>query len=430
MKKFLHVLFIGLLAGSSVWASSKDRGQILVSVDGEEITAGDLEQAVASSPFATQFNTLDQNQQAGLRGDILKGMVSSKLLYVEARALGLDHSEAFRKDLSEFRNGLLYKTYMDRLRSRVTIPEDELKQIRQEFKGDSDAISAAKSNFISSAYKQLRDYTILALRDKYHVKIHTDKLENISNLSADEVLLEGDGLKISYGDVVDENKRRQGVTKDWLIERLFQRAELLLVAKEAESQNLDVAGQLESFARERLPALLMEQKVKQWVPDDGVLKAYFDKHPEIAHTPTLWHVGQLVLKDGNRAKELRAAIKRGASLFFLAGHYSSDPYGRKKNGDMGWVKEGKGFPQIEKALAKLKDGEVSDVIKTPLGYHIVTVLERRPGETRPFTGMEDRVKQMLVQEKMQHYIATLEARHDVEWKILKPVTSKTAQAGE
>jgi len=431
MKKFIHMLVIGLLVSSQAWADdAQGRSQVLVTVNDQSITAGELEQAVKSSPFATQFNTLDEHEQAGLRGDILRGMVATKLLFLEAKALGVDKSDAFRKDQDSFRRGLYYKAYMDKLRSRVKIPADEEAKIKEEFKGDADAIAAAKSNFIGEAYKQLRAYTILALRDKNHVKIHTDKLENTKNLSPDTVLLESDHFKITYGDIADEEQRKAGVSKDWLLERLFQRAELLLVSREAEDQKMDISDSFKGFVSERLPAMLMDIKEKEWVPNDDVLKAYFDKHPKMAKTPTLWHVGQLVLKDEATAKELRAAIDRGASLFFLAGHYSIDPYGRKKNGDMGWVKEGKGLPQIEKALFAMEDKQVSDVIKTPLGYHIVTVLERRPGETRAFVGMKDKVKQVLVHEKMDAYLKELETKYKVDWKVLKPDAEKTAKNGE
>ena len=126
---------------------------------------------------------------------------------------------------------------------------------------------------------------------------------------------------------------------------------------------------------------------------------------------------------------MRTAINRGASLFFLAGYYSTDPYGRAKNGDMGWVTEGTGFPQIEDALKKMKDTQVSGVIKTPLGYHIVTVLERRPGETRSFVGMKDKVRQRLVHEKMDVYLKELEKKYKVDWKILKSADAETSKNG-
>ena len=429
MKKRIYMLLCSLLVSACAWAGSHDRSQVLVTVNDLPITAGELEQAVTSSPFATQFNTLDENDQAGLRGDILRGMVATKLLFLEARSRGIDHSEAFRRELDAFRDGLYYRAYMDRLRSRVKIPAKEKAKIREEFKGDADAISAAESNYIGEAYKQLRAYTILALRDKNNVKMHTDRLKDVKSLKPDTVLLESDHFRITYGDIADEDQRKAGVSKDWLLDRLFQRAELLLVSREAKQQKLDIAERLDGFVSERLPAMLVDLKEKEWVPNEAVLKAYFDKHPEMAKTPTLWHVGQLVLKDEALAKALRAAIDRGASLFFLAGQYSVDPYGRQKNGDMGWVKEGSGLPQIEKQLFAMQDKQVSGVIKTPLGYHIVTVLERRPGETRPFAGMKDKVKQVLVREKMGQYLKTLEKKFDVDWKILQPADNRTASNG-
>ncbi|RTZ59601.1 MAG: foldase [Gammaproteobacteria bacterium] len=430
MNTFKIILTAALLISAQAWAKASDRSEVLVSVGGKAITAGDLEQAVTSSPFATQFNTLEENEQAGLRGDILKGIVATKLLFLEAKAQGIDKTERFAEALNDFRNGLYYRAYMDRMRSKVKIPAEKDAEIRKNFQGDADAMAAARASYKSEAYRQLRSYTILALRDKYHVKVFAERVKSVKDLSPDTVLVEGDGFKISYGDIVDEEQRKKGVTEGWLLDRLFQRTELLLVAKTAKQQNLDISDKLAGFVEERLPSMLVEIKEKEWVPDEKAMQDYFDQHPEIATTPTRWHVGQLVLADEATAKELRAAIDRGASLYFLAGHYSIDPYGRSKNGDMGWIKEGKGFPQIEKALHSMEDKQVSDVIKTPLGYHIVTVLERRPGENRPFAGMKDKVKQVMVRGKMGEYLKQLEKKFNVDWKILQPADNKTAKSGD
>ena len=63
--------------------------QVLVTIGQEQITAKDLQSAVASSPFADQFTTVDPDAQAEMRGSLLKHLVTAKLLYLEAKRKGL-----------------------------------------------------------------------------------------------------------------------------------------------------------------------------------------------------------------------------------------------------------------------------------------------------------------------------------------------------
>ena len=123
---------------------------------------------------------------------------------------------------------------------------------------------------------------------------------------------------------------------------------------------------------------------------------------------------------------MRKRILAGESLFVLAGRYSIDPYGRAHNGDMGWLKEGQGNPAVEAQLKKMADGEVSPILKSPLGYHLVTVLERRPGEVRPFEKMKDRVRQALIQEKFSQYLTALENKYGVEWMLAEAPAQENA----
>jgi parvulin-like peptidyl-prolyl isomerase len=96
-----------------------------------------------------------------------------------------------------------------------------------------------------------------------------------------------------------------------------------------------------------------------------------------------------------RAEEILAKIKNGADFAKMADEYSDDPSnksfpqidsktgkstpkGRGKGGDLGWYKRGGGFAkEFEEAAFALKPGQVSEIVKTPFGYHIIRVDEVR-----------------------------------------------------
>jgi len=403
-------------AWSGQAAGKVEQGEVLVKVADDTVTAADLEQAVKSSPFATQFNTLDEAEQAALRGDLLKRLVAFRLLRLEAQARGLDRSEEFRRDEEEYRIAQLYRFYTDKLREQLELAPEVEERLKQEYRGQADALAAARSKELVAQYRELKLLTVRMLRDRLKVVFHEDRIRK--GITPDTLLMEGDGVQIRYGDLVEPGQFEQMPEREWIEDRLYKRAELLLFARAAEQEGVDIESRMAAYRQERLPALLVEKLEQQWAPDDQVLRAYYDTHPELSYLPERWHVGQLVVSSYAQAAAMRKRILAGESLFVLAGRYSIDPYGRAHNGDMGWIKEGEGNPALEAQLKRMADGEVSEIVKSPKGYHLVTVLERRPAFRRSFASMKDRVRQAMVQEKLAAYLQELQQKYPVEWKVL------------
>ena len=82
-----------------------------------------------------------------------------------------------------------------------------------------------------------------------------------------------------------------------------------------------------------------------------------------------------------KAKEFAIAlldsIKNGADFAALAKKYSDDPGSAAKGGELGFVKRGIFFPEFEAAAFQLNEGELSEVVESPVGFHIIQMLERR-----------------------------------------------------
>ena len=77
------------------------------------------------------------------------------------------------------------------------------------------------------------------------------------------------------------------------------------------------------------------------------------------------------------ARAVLDSIKQGASFEEMAKKYSEDPGSKAYGGDLGFVKKGVFYPQFEAAAYALEVGQLSDVVETPVGYHIIELLERR-----------------------------------------------------
>lgn len=415
---------LGLLLSTSVGAFAES--QTLVTIENLKVTDSDLEEALRSSPFYTQFNAMSEDEQGALRGNILKRLVTSRLLSLEAAATNLENSKAFKQDVATFRNGLLYRLYMQHLRDKIQLPEDVTKNFEKDYKGNPDAFKAAKAVYISKQYEGLHDLTIKQLRDKYHVVLHEDRVSAKSK--PDTVIMEGDhAIKLTMADIYNPEKNTTGKppTKDMLLDKAYQLGEILVVAQAAKDEGVDISERVNGYKKERLPALFLEQLQHKWTVDEGVLKKYFDEHPEASFIPQRWHLGMIVLKTREEADKVLQRIKKGESLFKLAGELSIDPYGKKHLGDIGWVRERSGNPVIENAIKDLDDGEISDVIETKKGFIIATILDRRPGGVRRFVSMKDKIRQLVINEKMHEYLEQLQKKYKVTWNLLENEKSKS-----
>lgn len=78
-----------------------------------------------------------------------------------------------------------------------------------------------------------------------------------------------------------------------------------------------------------------------------------------------------------RLKSLRDRILKGESFSTLAVLYSEDPGSARKGGEVGFMGRGQLYPEYEAAAFGLKKGEISDIIKSRAGYHVIQLIERR-----------------------------------------------------
>lgn len=428
-KQLLALLAVLALAGTSVRAGAAD--QVLASVGPLQVTATDLNSALASSPFGSKIPSMAEDDQAGLRGDMLRRLVVARLLTLEAQHLGIDKTAAFARDIDDFRLGLLYRAYMDKVRQGIVIPEETLAAMKTQFKNDRDGMDAARAAYVGERYQAAKASAMQALLKADNVRLHE---ERIVGALPDSVLAEGTSLRVRYGDLLEAAELAKPPSQVVLKDRLQRRVELVAAAKAATDQGIDVGASVKTYERERLPAALMEKKTKEWIPDEKTLRDWYDKHPLAATVPERRHVGQLVVATRLQADALRARIVKGESLFVLAGKYSVDPLSRKQNGDIGWVVEGHAAPELEQALAKLKDGDTSPVIETKDGkFHILTVLERVGGHKEEYSAMRDHIAQAIINERLPAYVNELERRYPVTWNVVaKPgepaaKTAKTAK---
>lgn len=101
-----------------------------------------------------------------------------------------------------------------------------------------------------------------------------------------------------------------------------------------------------------------------------------------------------------RAERVLNRLRAGESFEKLAVQYSQDP-AAQSGGDLGFVERGVMFNVVDEAAFSLAPGEVSEVIESPVGYHIIKVVEMKGKGTKPLEEVRDEIEQIVGMEKMQ-----------------------------
>jgi parvulin-like peptidyl-prolyl isomerase len=100
---------------------------------------------------------------------------------------------------------------------------------------------------------------------------------------------------------------------------------------------------------------------------DDEVTAYLAAHPELDTDKA----------QRAKAEEVLKRVRAGEDFATLAKEFSTDPGSKDKGGDLGWFGTGQMIAEFEKAAFALKPGEVSDVVQSPYGFHIIKVEERK-----------------------------------------------------
>jgi peptidyl-prolyl cis-trans isomerase D len=136
---------------------------------------------------------------------------------------------------------------------------------------------------------------------------------------------------------------------------------------------------------------------------DAQIQDYYNAHRDEYRTPERVKARHILLSTANKPKEevpkiqaqaeaLLKQIKAGGDFAELAKKNSQDPGSAQKGGDLGWVSRGQMVKPFEDAAFALKPNEISNVITTEYGFHIIQVQERQPAHLQTL----DEVKPAIV----------------------------------
>lgn len=195
--------------------------------------------------------------------------------------------------------------------------------------------------------------------------------------------------------------------------------EILLQGAAAEGLEKDpgVKARLEQARRQALIEELLKRKVLAVarVTEEEARKMYEENQPLFStETAATSHI---MLKTQAEAEAVLQELQAGKDFAELAKAKSEDSGSAEKGGDLGPLSRGQTVPEFEEEAFRLKEGELSPVIKTQYGYHILKG-GAHATVTQPFEEVQDRIRQSLLQQKQREtfmaFMADLEKRVTTE----------------
>ncbi len=153
-------------------------------------------------------------------------------------------------------------------------------------------------------------------------------------------------------------------------------------------------------------------------PSDLEAKTYYEKNPDRFKQDESVRASHILVRVDEKAdaaakKRARAEIdsvlkqaKAGADFAKLAQQHSQDG-SAAQGGDLNYFSKGQMVPAFDKVAFELKPGQISGVVTTQFGYHIIKVVDHKPGRTVPFEESEQQIKQFLGEQKKQQHTEAL-----------------------
>ncbi|MGV7221219.1 MAG: foldase protein PrsA [Nitrospinales bacterium] len=133
----------------------------------------------------------------------------------------------------------------------------------------------------------------------------------------------------------------------------------------------------------------------------------------------------------DKAKMVLREIRNGKNFEEMAELHSED-ISANTGGDLGFLEKGKMVPEFEEAAFSLRKGEVSDIIQTPFGWHIIKVEEVVPGNTKTFDEVKGKIERQLRREKgakdFSKWMAELKAETFIEKIMFKESSSQAKES--
>jgi len=196
---------------------------------------------------------------------------------------------------------------------------------------------------------------------------------------------------------------------------LWQMVRSTVVANIAKKKGFDkrpdIRNQQEMMVNNFLAAMYLQKEILDKITiNDDKARSYYKDHIDAFKTPEMIRARHILIKTETsatdeekkkakaKAEEVLAKIKKGEDFSKLASEVSNDPGTKDKGGDLDFFPKGTMVPAFEEVAFSLKPGEVSGIVESEYGYHLIKMEEKKDAHLEPYENIKDKVKDQALQE--------------------------------
>jgi parvulin-like peptidyl-prolyl isomerase len=212
---------------------------------------------------------------------------------------------------------------------------------------------------------------------------------------------------------LQEQLKKNPEQKEMLIKRLMHQKIISDMArKEGFDKKPEVKEQLQYVIDDFLAKEYIVQTIVEKVSvTDSELRDFYNSHKEQFTTPEQVKASHILIKvnfgateaEKKKAKEKAEQIlewlKKGEKFETLAAQYSDDKQSKAMGGSLGYIKKGQMPKSFDEAAFSMKPGQISEVVETDFGYHIIRIEDHKDAATKTFDEVKDSILEQMKKEK-------------------------------
>jgi peptidyl-prolyl cis-trans isomerase C len=247
------------------------------------------------------------------------------------------------------------------------------------------------------------------LQENSKVEIAGQKEEEavLASVNGEEITVNEYNEKLTRLSAFEKARYRGEAGHKEFLNALIRQKLMVQKAKEMElDKDEDVRRKIDVLILEVTEKVLVETLVEReviakTVVTDKEAKAYYDEHKDEFNEKERVRVRHILVATEEEAQKILQELEAGADFVKLAESKSIDENTATRGGDLGYFERGRMVPEFEQVSFDLQVGEISDIVKTTFGYHIIKLDEKQEASVKEFYEISDDIKEKLLSQKQQ-----------------------------